>query len=412
MKLYYLFFWLFSIRYSECFLLYKIGKSLNRVINEYNADNMLIDPMVEMVYPSNADDIPSTNNGVPMDTIPKMPSQKKLTEQEQYDLQWYVIGTPNDFSSRRATRATVWANNYAIWRNASTGEYYGIDDVCPHKGASLSGGKLSKGCLVCPYHGYEYGGDGKLKKVPGIQFQQHHDSEPLTLPAYDSSKYTVVEKNGWVYLNTFPTYLHTQPLATNIFEEPEAALGHSCVFLEMDFDCYARVLSENSLDVMHIGFVHTFGNRENPEPTQEYPPVQVSPYHFKTAYAYMSGKDSMVKKIFNIRNLKIENEFILPHTTIARVIFGDYVSTVITFALPVSNTKSKLFVKTYRNFWKNSVGDAMTENMMRTTMLQDKMVVENIDMRFMDGKFNMKYDKLQNTYKTFYKRFVRQNPEV
>jgi hypothetical protein len=44
--------------------------------------------------------------------------------------------------------------------------------------------------------------------------------------------------------------------------------------------------------------------------------------------------------------------------------------------------------------------------MMRTTMLQDKAVVENIDMRYMEGKFNMKYDKLQNTYKTFYKRFV------
>jgi hypothetical protein len=48
----------------------------------------------------------------------------------------------------------------------------------------------------------------------------------------------------------------------------------------------------------------------------------------------------------------------------------------------------------------------MTENMMKTTMLQDKAVVENIDMRFMDGKFNMKYDKLQNTYKTFYKRLI------
>jgi hypothetical protein len=120
----------------------------------------------------------------------------------------------------------------------------------------------------------------------------------------------------------------------------------------------------------------------------------------------------MVKKIFNIRNLKIENEFVLPHTTVARVIFDNYVSTVITFALPVSETKSKLFVKTYRNFWQNSAGNALTEKMMKTTMLQDKLVVENIDMRFMDGKFNMKYDKLQNTYKTFYKRFVKQNPQL
>jgi len=43
---------------------------------------------------------------------------------------------------------------------------------------------------------------------------------------------------------------------------------------------------------------------------------------------------------------------------------------------------------------------------MYTTMLQDKAVVEGIDPEFMDGKFNMKFDKLQNTYKTVYNRFV------
>ena len=102
----------------------------------------------------------------------------------------------------------------------------------------------------------------------------------------------------------------------------------------------------------------------------------------------------------------IENEFILPHTTIARVIFGEFVSTVITFALPIGDNKSKLFVKTYRNFWKNSFGDIITKNTMYNTMLQDKIVVESIDNRFIDGKFNMKFDKLQNTYKSFYKRFI------
>jgi len=393
------------IPFVNSFLFNKIARSLNRFANEYSADNMLIDPIIEMEHAYNnivASDAPSSSNPSPVNP---------LSEQEQYDLQWYVVGTPSDISSRKAFKATVWGNNYAIWRNSTTGEYYGIDDVCPHKGASLSNGKLIRGCLACPYHGYEYNGDGKLVNVPGIHFQQHHNSTPNTLPAYDSSKYTVVEKNGWVYLNTFPTYLHSQQLQINIFDEPEANNGFSCVFLEMDFDCYARILSENSLDVMHIGFVHTFGNRQNPAPTQELPPKQISPYHFKTSYLYESGKDSMVKKVFNIRNLKIENEFVLPHTTVARVIFENYVSTVITFALPVSETKSKLFVKTYRNFWQNSAGDALTEKMMKTTMLQDKLVVENIDMRFMDGKFNMKYDKLQNTYKTFYKRFVRQNPK-
>jgi hypothetical protein len=114
----------------------------------------------------------------------------------------------------------------------------------------------------------------------------------------------------------------------------------------------------------------------------------------------------LARKYYGIKNLTIENEFILPHTTVARVIFGEFVSTVITFALPVSDDKSVLFVKTYRNFMQNPIGDKISEDLMWNTMLQDKVIVENIDKRFMDGKFNMRFDKLQNTYKSFYKRFV------
>ena len=44
---------------------------------------------------------------------------------------------------------------------------------------------------------------------------------------------------------------------------------------------------------------------------------------------------------------------------------------------------------------------------MYNTVSQDKSVVENIDMRYKEGKFNMKFDKLQNSYKTFYKRFIK-----
>jgi phenylpropionate dioxygenase-like ring-hydroxylating dioxygenase large terminal subunit len=323
-------------------------------------------------------------------------NQSLLSEQDKYDLGWYVVANKKDIRYNKPFQATIWNKNYVIWKNATSGEIHGLDDVCPHKGASLAGGKIVKGCVTCPYHGYEYNGEGTLAKIPGINF---------TLSAvHNVAKYHVIEKNGWVYLNTNP---YNASLDVNIFEEPEAVGGDfSSVFLEMDFNCYSRILSENSLDVMHIAFVHTFGNAEKPAPLEEYPPTQISPYHFKTAYLYESGKQSMVKKVFDIKTLKIENEFVLPHTTVARVIFDKYISTVITFALPISETRSKLFVKTYRNFWNNELGDIMTEKMMRTTMLQDKAVVENIDMRYMEGKFNMKYDKLQNTYKTFYKRFV------
>ena len=322
-----------------------------------------------------------------------------LTPQDHFDLQWYVIGTKTDFPVNKPVKATIWNKNYVVWRTAND-TYVGLDDSCTHKGAALSKGKICNNNVVCPYHGYEFDSNGILTKVPGICFRPS--------PIYDLPKYQVIEKNGWVYLNTYynktdSPYLN---MNENIFEEEEVARNDSAVFLEMDFNCYSRILSENSLDVMHIGFVHTFGNAKNPRPIEEYPPRLVGPHHYKTAYLYEAGDKSMAKKVFKAGKLRIENEFILPHTTVARVIFGEYISTVITFALPIDENKSRLFVKTYRNFWHNQLGDMVTENMMYNTMLQDKVIVENIDRRFMEGKFNMKFDKLQNTYKTFYKKFI------
>ena len=324
-----------------------------------------------------------------------------LTEQDKYDLQWYVIGTKTDFLINKPTKVTIWNKNYVVWRNENN-TYCALDDVCSHKGASLSCGKINNNHVVCPYHGYEFNDNGTLTKVPGICFQHS--------PIQDLSKFDIVEKNGWVYLNTYSDIARKNnngsDLMVNIFVEEEVEKNDSVVFLNMDFKCYSRILSENSLDVMHIGFVHTFGNTKRPNPIENHPPKLVGPNHYKTSYMYEAGQDSVARKVFGVKDLVIENEFILPHTTVARVIFGEFTSTVITFALPISEKKSRLFVKTYRNFWTNKVGDALTENMMYTTMLQDKSIVENIDIRFMEGKFNMKFDKLQNTYKTFYKKLI------
>jgi nitrite reductase (NADH) small subunit/3-phenylpropionate/trans-cinnamate dioxygenase ferredoxin subunit len=36
------------------------------------------------------------------------------------------------------------------------GQYYAIDDVCPHMGASLAGGYLEDGIVTCPWHAWRF----------------------------------------------------------------------------------------------------------------------------------------------------------------------------------------------------------------------------------------------------------------
>jgi phenylpropionate dioxygenase-like ring-hydroxylating dioxygenase large terminal subunit len=352
---------------------------------------------------------PSSINEEPMSVSPG---------NEKFPMHYYVVAESRQIRKDKLYKATIWDKNYVFWKDANN-KFHAMDDDCNHRGASLSNGILDCNHVVCPYHGFEYDTHGILSKVPGFDHFQNRASQ-------NQLSYTIFEKHGWVYINTIPTvFYEPQPNDFLVYEEPEALdPSFKAIFLNMDFNAYARIVSENSLDVMHIGFVHTFGNREKPSPESEIPPYKCDDYpnHYKTVYTYKSGKDSMAKKWFYKNDIVIENEFVLPHITVARILFQPFISTVITFATPINQTHTKLFVKTYRNFWNKQeegvtfsaffddliryTGNIVSYNLMETTMKQDKKILENIRPEKMEGTFNMKYDKLQNVYRQLYKKEI------
>ena len=321
---------------------------------------------------------------------------------------WYVIGEKTQFHSNQLYKKTVWNNDYVVWKTNDT--YYAMDNHCSHRGASLSDGKLIHQNIACPYHGYEFNGSGVLCAVPGLSFQNHK--------CQNIKSYQIREKNGWVYLNVNASL--DEPNVP-IFEEPEAMnVNCTAIFLNVLFKSYARLVSENSLDVMHIAYVHSFGNVQVPSPIYENPPKLCDdyPYHYKTEYVYVSGENSIAKKIFNSSYLNVDVEFVLPHLQIVRVKFDTYVSTIITFITPINMTHSQVYMKSYRSYWyipnamniiakmHNYLFNQITETMMRDTIMQDKSIIENIKPEHMQGKYNMKFDKPGNVYRELYKKTV------
>jgi nitrite reductase (NADH) small subunit/3-phenylpropionate/trans-cinnamate dioxygenase ferredoxin subunit len=51
---------------------------------------------------------------------------------------------------------TVRVGNQLIAVFCDKGRYFAIDDVCPHMGASLSGGYLEEGIVTCPWHAWRF----------------------------------------------------------------------------------------------------------------------------------------------------------------------------------------------------------------------------------------------------------------
>ena len=347
-----------------------------------------------------------------------------LHPNENGELTWYPIGTPNDFNSYIPKKIKIRDINYSVWKDKNN-TYYCLRDACSHQGASLSNGCIKNNLIVCPYHGYEFNGkNGDLESIPF--YEKNYNKN------FNVNSYKIIEKKGLVYINTIPISdnITIESIDENkIWIEPEAYNNSfKEVILKKQFLNYAKLVSINSLDICHISFVHTFGNKNNPNPLNDpvIEKIDDNKYHYKITYKYKTGQNSIVSRFFYYDSLIVENEFILPHTTVARVKFGNYVSTIITNALPISKYETKLFVKAYRNYWytnpiddifsiinpfmyiTNEIGNYITTNSMEKTLNEDKEIIDNIDKydyESMHGKFSIKYDKLSNLYKYYYKKF-------
>lgn len=335
-------------------------------------------------------------------------------------LTWYPIGFKYDFD-KNPKRITIRDVNYIVWKNNS--EYHALRDCCSHQGSSFALGNVFNNTISCPYHGYVFNAsNGVLLDIPDLKYMSSH--------IYDIATFKVSEKGDVVYLNTIPcsSILNEKNKIdeTEIFVEPEFSdINQKCVILKEEFEHYAKFVSVNSLDICHIGFVHTFGNNKNPNPRSHSNVIKMKdhPFHYKIIYQYLAGKNSLVNKIYNFTNILVENEYVLPHTTVARVKFGKYSSTIITHALPVSKFKTNLFVKAYRSYWSeqrsnpfyaiiNFIGDKITKYTMIETLKQDKRIVDFIDKtnyQDMHGRFSIEFDMFSNHYKLNYKRFYEEN---
>ena len=374
-------------------------------------------------------------NKIQQERMEEMKINKQAQEQEQYyfgsfprldppnergQLTWYPIGFSDDFS-KKPKKITIRDVNYIVWKDKEH-EYYGMRDSCSHQGSSFMLGKTCKNTISCPYHGYIFdGSNGELVQIPKLP---HIESKSHNIDCFK-----VVEKGDMIYLNTVPIQneeMKSQIDESYIFTEPEFNdKSQRVVCLTEDFEHHAKFVTVNSLDICHIGFVHSFGNKKSPNPLHNSKILKMDDYenHYKIVYEYMAGENSLVNKIYKFDNITVENEYSLPHTTVARVKFGSMSSTIITHALPISKFKTKLFVKAYRNYWSyyheknefyllypfesiiNYLGDKVTYNTMYNTLKQDKAIVDNIDKSSyegMHGKFSIVYDMFSNHYKNNY----------
>ncbi len=65
-----------------------------------------------------------------------------------------TVAKSEDIPDGSSVVVTVRQKDVAIFR--INGALHAIDDMCPHMGASLSGGFVEDGCVTCPWHYWRF----------------------------------------------------------------------------------------------------------------------------------------------------------------------------------------------------------------------------------------------------------------
>lgn len=177
---------------------------------------------------------------------------------------WYPLRRSEEVKAGEVLSVRAFGEDYILVRSPQ-GKLAFLEGHCSHRGASLGdGGKFVGECIQCPFHGLEYGLDGKCAKVPG--------TDRIPKSAFLRT-FPVEESMGMIWLFYGPKPTFPAPSLENC--GVLAVQGHrgnltTAYAFRNTRRCLMRDSICGSLDYMHGNLVHglesTLESLEEPTP--------------------------------------------------------------------------------------------------------------------------------------------------
>ncbi|CAI7922974.1 unnamed protein product [Closterium sp. NIES-54] len=186
-------------------------------------------------------------------------TEEKTVEEEQFDWDkaWYPVALTKTLNKRVPEPVTILGRPLVIWFDQVSDQWRVFHDLCPHRLAPLSGGRIHEsGELQCSYHGWTFSGEGSCGFIP---------LAPTDGPAVNVSPracarvYPCREHQGiiWFWPDYFPSAAAEAaaappPPTLPEFDDPTFRYDTGMSDLEYGYE----MLMENLLDPAHVPFAH------------------------------------------------------------------------------------------------------------------------------------------------------------
>lgn len=170
---------------------------------------------------------------------------------------WYFVASRESILKAGLIQKTWLGQSIVAWCGAE-GSVCVAEAVCPHLGADLgpaAGGRVRDGCLVCPFHGFEYDVSGQCVATPFA-------SPPK------SAKLAVFETREVLGMVFAWWGIDGRPPQWSLPADPPVGPDWSGLeFRAVQFPGHPQETAENSVDLAHLRYVHGYDNVKQVGPT-------------------------------------------------------------------------------------------------------------------------------------------------
>jgi nitrite reductase/ring-hydroxylating ferredoxin subunit len=162
---------------------------------------------------------------------------------------WFPILQSSEVGSS-PVRIKRFGEMLAVWRGED-GEPNVVQDRCPHRGASLSQGKIRGNALSCPYHGWTFDRGGTCIEIPFADGQE--DKRAATMRRAALKSFPAQDRAGYIWA-FYGSAADATPLSIVPYEleDPRWSLFQQQYVWNTN---WLNIL-DNILDPVHALFVH------------------------------------------------------------------------------------------------------------------------------------------------------------
>ena len=170
------------------------------------------------------------------------------TAPARYARGWHCLGLAATFRDGKPHGVQAFGTKIVVWAGAD-GELHALDGYCRHMGGDLSKGEVQGDSVACPFHGWQWGGNGKCQAIPYAR---------RVPPRARTKSWPVLEQNGHLFVWHDPEG-NPPPADVTIPDFEGYGAGEwtdwtwETLLVE---NSHSREIVDNMVDMAHFYYIH------------------------------------------------------------------------------------------------------------------------------------------------------------